>query len=202
MVQTFRFRGRVWRWGMSVSAVVSVLFLLGCGAGRARAECRETEPADEFSQRIDSLLMEVEGSDFPRASNLDSWNQRRGDMKLKFAEILEIASNNVARRKATIEALLAAESLSVKPSESTRLIDSSRGETRPWARKKLTGYSSIGVTPEDRKLGASIITELKESWNDQQTEHPQKNLPLYEEKAAALGDLATFYQSPSCDKKP
>ena len=60
----------------------------------------------------------------------------------------------------------------------------------------------MGVTPEDRKLESEFITELKESWDDGQAEHPQKNLPLYEEKATVLRDLATFYQSASCDKKP
>ena len=198
MSPKFQFRGLVSRWGSSVFLVASLFVLLNASETGAQTNCA----ADEFSENIDALLTEVEGPEFPSTSNLDSWSGRRGDIQLGFAEILKLAPNDEARRKATIEALLAAESLSTDSIESARLVGRTRGETRAWTRRVLAGYFSMGVTPEDRKLKSDFITELKKSWDDGQAEHPLKNLPLYEEKATALRDLATFHQSASCDMKP
>lgn len=197
MVPICQFRHLMSQWEAPVFTVVSVL-LLSASDISAQVAC----PADDFSENIESLLRQVEGPDFSSASNLDSWNQRRGTIQSSFGEIVELASNDVGRRKATIEALLAAESLAVEPSEATRLIGRTRGEVRAWIRRVLAGYYSMGITPEDRKLiSASFITDLQGSWDDTQAEHPQRNLPLYQEKAAALRGRAKYYQSASCDKE-
>ncbi len=204
VVETSGFRDRVRRWVAPVLGVASLLLVIGATEGAAegkfRSDCPEPEPADEFSEKIDSLLMTVEGSDFPSDANLESWHDRGEDIEATFGEMLELSSGDIERRRATVQALLAAGSLCASPSES-RLLGTGleRGEVRAWTRQVLKAYSSMGVTAEDRRfVDADLISGFQQSWGDKEADHPQRSLPLYREKAAALRGLATLRPSPSC----
>ena len=198
MAETFRWRDLVSRWDAAVLGVALALFLGVAAGGCAHSECQEV-PVDEFSAQIDPLLTAVEGPDFPSASNLASWHERRGNIRAKFGEILELTEGNTQRRRAAIHTLVAAESLSASESEATEVTGSEGGEVRAWARHVLKGYASIGVTPADRRLvDAGIIDDLQEAWETE--DYPQRNLAPYQEKAGALRGLASFRQSPLCEK--
>ena len=198
MVEISGFQDLVRRWVAPVFGVASLLLVMGTAEGTVGSDCSDAEPADEFSEKIDSLLMTVEGSDFPSDANLESWQERREDIEATFGEILELSSGDVERRRATVQALLAARSLYASPSES-RLLGTGleRGEVRAWTRQVLKAYSSMGVTAEDRMfLDAGLISGLQQAWDHQEADDPQRRIAFYQEKAAALRGLATL--RPSC----
>jgi hypothetical protein len=191
MAETFRLRSLRRSWEASVPGVVLILLLLVTAGGCAQRCAGRGEPEDEFSGKIDPLLTEGEGPGFPSAANLDAWQERRGDIEARFGEILELTVDDEERRRAAIHALLAAESLSASKSQASEVTGSEGGEVRAWARFVLRRSASIGVTAEDRRLiDASIIDGLQEAWETE--DHPQRTLPLYQEKAAALRGLARF----------
>ena len=201
MVEISGFQDLVRRWVAPVFGVASLLLVVGTAEGTVPSDCSDADPADEFSEKIDSLLMTVEGSDFPSDANLESWQGRREDIDTAFGEILELSSGDVERRKATVQALLVARSLCASPSES-RLLGTGleRGEVRAWARQMLKAHSSMRVTAEDRMfVDAGLISGFQRAWDNQEADHPQRSLPLYREKAAALRGLATLRPSPSCE---
>ena len=88
------------------------------------------------NEDVVKLLRTVEGSDFPSDANLESWQERREDIEAAFGEILELSSGDVERRRATVQALLAARSLCASPSESRLLGRKRRGVAR--ARKHVS----------------------------------------------------------------
>ena len=189
MVQPFPFRDSM-RWNSSGFAVVCLLCLLV--AGSAQSECQE--PADEFSEKIDSLLTSVEGPDFPTPANLASWPARNDEIQTAFAEIFALTEGDDDRRGAAIAALLAAEAIARSDWKS----DMELGEARAWSRRVLKDASDTGITAADRKfLYRRLLAELITSLDNQHVEHPERSLPFYQEKATALRDLA----SSSCEKK-
>ena len=95
-----------------------------------------------------------------------------------------------------------AESLSESTSQAHQFrTDVARGEVRAWARHVLKGYSRMGAsagTGDLIYLDTGLITAFYEAWRTEEIPHPQRDLPMYEEKAASLRSLARFQQSPSC----
>ena len=102
MAKRSGFRDVVRGWIAPACGVASLLLLLGAAACTTPSHCQKIEPADEFSEKIDSLLMAVEGPGFPTDANLDTWPERKGDIRARFVEIIELASSDVPRRKAPI----------------------------------------------------------------------------------------------------
>ena len=183
-----------------VRGAALLIILLVANGGCAHSECQEV-PVDKFSERVSPLLTAVEGPDFPTPTNLATWHERRGDIRASFTEILTLSAGDEARRRAALQALLSAEGLYASDIEAGHTSGSNKGEVRAWARHVMKGYASMGVTPEDKRfVDSSIVYGLEEAWKSE--DHPQRNLPLYQEKAAALRGLASFQRSPLCETKP
>lgn len=184
----------------AVLGVTAVFLLLATPGNSARADCGKNAPADEFSAKVDTLLMEIEGPDFPSDTNLDTWQQRQAQIRENLTALLELTADDAPRRRATVQVLIAAESLSASPSEAQRLGSGPEtGEVRAWARHVLKGYAAAGVTRDDlRAVNRAFISTLQDAWADQEASHTRRSLPVYQEKAAALRALATFESSPQC----
>lgn len=200
MARTRINRNRSERLTTALLGVAAVLLFLADSGGVARAACEKNIPVDEFSAKVDTLLTAIEGPGFPSDANLATWQERKGQIQENVDELLALTAGDAPRRRATVQLLIAVESLSASPSES-RLLGSGpeTGEVRAWARHVLKGYAAAGVSREDaRAVDRTFISSLQEAWASQAASHARKTLPVYQAKAAALRELATFEKSPEC----